>query len=46
VEKSCRDRGNEQLGKVEQYSQDPNDLNTLELEGYAKVMGDSNEKVN
>jgi DNA modification methylase len=37
--KSRRDRKNEQLGKVEQYSQDPNDLGTLSLENYAQAMG-------
>ena len=36
--KSRRDRDNGQLGKVEQYSQDPKDLGTLELEGYTKTM--------
>ena len=34
--KSRRDRDNGQLGKVEQYSQDPRDLGTLELEIYSK----------
>ncbi|HEY4756745.1 MAG TPA: DNA methyltransferase [Ignavibacteriaceae bacterium] len=38
--KSRRDRDNGQLGKVEQYSQDARDLGTLELEVYAKQMGD------
>jgi len=38
--KSRRDRNNEQLGKVEQYSQDPRDLGTMELEDYTKSMGD------
>ena len=38
--KSRRDRDNCQLGKVEQYSQDARDLGTLELEVYAKQMGD------
>ena len=38
--KSRRERNNGQLGKVEQYSQDPNDLGTLELEEYTKIMGD------
>jgi DNA modification methylase len=32
--KSRRDRKNEQYLKVEQYSQDPNDLGTMELEEY------------
>ena len=43
--KSRRDRDNGQLGKVEQYSQNPNDLGTLELEEYTKVMGDIFEKL-
>lgn len=43
--KSRRDRKNGQLGKVEQYSQDPNDLGTLELERYTKTMGDVFEKL-
>lgn len=38
--KSRRDRDNEQLGKVEQYSQDPRDLGTMSLSEYAEVMGD------
>jgi len=38
--KSRRNRNNEQLGKVEQYSQDPRDLGTMELDEYAKSMGD------
>jgi len=38
--KSRRDRNNEQLGKVEQYSQDPRDLGTMELEIYTKAMGE------
>ena len=38
--KSRRDRKNEQLGKVEQYSQDPRDLGTMELSKYAEAMGD------
>jgi len=37
--KSRRDRDNGQLGKIEQYSQDPRDLGTLELEKYSKEMG-------
>ncbi len=43
--KSRRDRKNEQLGKVEQYSQDKRDLGTLELEQYTKAMGDIFEKL-
>ncbi len=38
--KSRRNRKNEQFGKVEQYSQDPNDLGTMELEKYTEAMGD------
>ncbi len=38
--KSRRDRNNKQLGKVEQYSQDPRDLGTMELDVYTKEMGD------
>ncbi|MFH0939720.1 MAG: DNA methyltransferase [Planctomycetota bacterium] len=37
--KSRRDRNNEQLGKVEQYSQDPRDLGTMEIANYTKEMG-------
>lgn len=38
--KSRRDRNNEQLHKVEQYSQDPRDLGTMPLDDYTKAMGD------
>jgi DNA modification methylase len=38
--KSRRDRNNEQLGKVEQYSQDERDLGTMSIEDYTKAMGD------
>jgi len=38
--KSRRFRNNEQLGEVEQYSQDPRDLGTMELEEYTHAMGD------
>lgn len=38
--KSRRNRKNDQLGKVEQYSQDPRDLGTMALEEYSKTMGD------
>ncbi len=38
--KSRRDRKNEQLGKVEQYSQDPRDLGTKPIDDYTKAMGD------
>ncbi len=43
--KSRRDRNNGQLGKVEQYSQDERDLGTLELEVYAKQMGNIYESL-
>ena len=43
--KSRRDRKNEQLGKVEQYSQDARDLGILELEQYTTAMGDIYEKL-
>jgi len=38
--KSRRFRDNGQLGKVEQYSQDPRDLGTMPLDEYALSMGD------
>ena len=38
--KSRRNRNNEQLGKVEQYSQDDRDLGVLELDSYSEAMGD------
>jgi len=38
--KSRRFRNNEQLGKVEQYSQDPRDLGTMPIDDYTTVMGD------
>jgi hypothetical protein len=37
--KSRRYRNNEQLGRVEQYSQDPRDLGTLDIERYTTEMG-------
>ena len=43
--KSRRNRKNEQLGKIEQYSQDPRDLGTLEIERYTESMGDIFEKL-
>jgi len=43
--KSRRNRKNEQLGKIEQYSQDKRDLGTLGLDEYAKTMGDIYEKL-
>ena len=42
--KSRRERNNEQLHKVEQYSQDPRDLGTMELDDYTKAMGDIFER--
>lgn len=38
--KSRRDRKNDQLDKVEQYSQDPRDLGTMPLDAYTEAMGD------
>ena len=38
--KSRRNRKNKQLGKVEQYSQDPRDLGTMQLDEYASAMGE------
>ncbi len=38
--KSRRDRDNEQLGKIEQYSQDERDLGILSDEEYTKTIGD------
>jgi len=38
--KSRRNRNNDQLGKIEQYSQDERDLGTLELRAYSEAMGD------
>ncbi|MBE0433494.1 site-specific DNA-methyltransferase [candidate division WOR-3 bacterium] len=43
--KSRRDRNNEQLGKIEQYSQDPRDLGTMSLDEYTKSMGDIYESL-
>jgi len=43
--KSRRNRKNEQYGKVEQYSQDPRDLGTMELEVYTRAMGDIYESL-
>lgn len=43
--KSRRDRENDQLHKIEQYSQDPRDLGTMELEDYTRAMGDIFEKL-
>ena len=38
--KSRRFRDNDQLGKVEQYSQNPRDLGTMPIDQYAAAMGD------
>jgi DNA modification methylase len=38
--KSRRNRNNDQLGKVEQYSQDVRDLGTMSIDSYAVAMGD------
>ena len=43
--KSRRNRNNDQLGKVEQYSQDQRDLGTLELSSYTEAMGDIFERL-
>jgi len=43
--KSRRDRNNEQLYQIEQYSQDPRDLGTMALEDYTKAMGDIFERL-
>jgi len=43
--KSRRDRKNDQLDKIEQYSQDPRDLGTMPVHDYTKAMGDIFEKL-
>lgn len=43
--KSRRDRKNDQLGKVEQYSQDARDLGTMNLDRYTASMGDIFEAI-
>lgn len=43
--KSRRDRQNDQLGKVEQYSQNPRDLGTMALEPYTASIGDIFEAI-
>lgn len=43
--KSRRNRKNDQLGKIEQYSQDPRDLGTMDLNKYTKAIGDIFEKL-
>ena len=43
--KSRRNRNNEQLNKVEQYSQDARDLGTMALSEYTQAMGDIYESL-
>lgn len=43
--KSRRDRNDDQLNKVEQYSQNPRDLGTMSIETYTQNMGDIFEKL-
>ena len=43
--KSRRYRDNGQLGKIEQYSQDPRDLGTQSLDEYTQQMGDIFERL-
>jgi DNA modification methylase len=43
--KSRRDRNNNQLNKVEQYSQDERDLGTYDIEKYTEAMGDIYESL-
>lgn len=43
--KSKRNRKDEQLDKVEQYSQDERDLGTMALETYTQAMGDIYEQI-
>jgi len=43
--KSRRDRNNEQLNKIEQYSQDDRDLGTYEINKYTKAMGNIYEQL-
>jgi DNA modification methylase len=43
--KSRRDRKNEQLGQIEQYSQNERDLGTMSLEAYTTAMGVIYEKL-
>ena len=43
--KSRRDRKNDQYLKVEQYSQNPRDLGTMELEEYTTTIGDIYESL-
>lgn len=39
------ERNNDQYGKVEQYSQDPRDLGTMDIANYTEMMGDIFEKL-
>jgi len=43
--KSRRDRKNDQFNKIEQYSQDPRDLGTMELDKYSIEMGNIYESL-
>jgi len=43
--KSRRFRKDEQLGKVEQYSQDPRDLGTMSIDEYTNAMGNTFESL-
>jgi len=43
--KSRRNRNNDQLNKIEQYSQDPRDLGTKTIEEYTVAMGNIFEKL-
>jgi DNA modification methylase len=43
--KSRRDRKNDQLGKIEQYSQDSRDLGTMPLESYTSAIGEIFERL-
>jgi DNA modification methylase len=43
--KSRRERNNEQIGKIEQYSQDPRDLGTMSLDEYTNTMGEIYESL-
>lgn len=38
--KSRRDRNNEQLNKIEQYSQDSRDLGTMDIDSYTSAIGE------
>ena len=39
------ERKNDQFGKIEQYSQDPRDLGTMDLDTYTAAMGDIYERL-